>query len=501
MKRNEINKLVKNIFDDRVPEKFINLIYRKSEGNPLYTEEILKSLLVENLISMDDREWYQTIDYSKIEIPDSINEVVMMRLDRVTMGSKVIDQILKYTSIIGSTFNFNILLSAMQLDEEMLLDHLEKLMSANIIYEINVDEYKFDHTLIREVIYKNLGARRKKIMHAKIGHCIESMFKNSLNEHYVKLAYHFSKGGVIDKAVFYSMKEGEVAKELWAYDEAIFHNRSALEMLKGDTEFTIAQDKLINLHIDLGDLSMILGVWNDAKNYFERAFEISKEFGDDQKRVESSSKLGEIEEKREKWSLAVQKMEEVLDLKLDEKKTNVLLVTINPKYVIRANISLINILLKENLKGIYICINHPSYLVDKLLRTHQIPTQNLSYLDFITPISGILQDAGENVHGIDNAFSLDSLLDAMNIESEQFFEQSDFDLNNIDFIMVDNISNLITFATQEKIKQFTENLINIIRKTTLVYGIIFLESKSEPEVQKSIESYFDKVVTIKEEWL
>jgi predicted ATPase len=496
--RNHISTLLKNIFDEHVPEKFINLIFLKSEGNPLYAEEILKSLLEDNLIDITDKTWYKKIDYSSIEIPNSINEVVRMRIDRFTKGNDLIDQILKYTAIIGSTFNFNILLSAIKLDEEVLLDHIERLMKANIIHEINVDEYKFDHTLIREVIYNDLGARRKKLLHAKIGSSIEHLYKNNLTEYYAKLAYHYSKGGVFDKAIYYSLKEGEVAKELCAYDESIFHYRSALEMINENKQVSIDSDQQIELQLNLGDLSMILGAWNDAKGYLEKSLELCNEFGYDQQKVESTSKLSQIDVKRQKWSVAVKKLEDVLGLKLDDKQTNNLLVTINPKYVIRANISLIEILLKENLRGIYICINHPSYLVDKLLHTHQIPTQNLSYLDFIPPIIDVLPETGETIYGIDTAYSMGSIIDAINLDTEEFFKQVNFDLADIDFIMVDNISNLTTFATADKISRFIETLTQMIKKSELAYGIVIMDNKTDSAISKAINRFFDKAIPIKE---
>lgn len=498
---NDVNQLVKNILDQDVSDRFINLIFKKSEGNPLYVEEILKSLLNDNTLNLKDKTWHKDLDYSKIEIPNSITEVVQMRLDRVAKDNEMIDQILKYSSIIGSTFNFDILLQALPIDEELLLDNIEKLMKANIIHEVGVDKYKFDHTFIREVVYNNLGSRRKKILHAKIGNSIEELYQSNLLEYYPQLAYHFSMGGVIDKAVDYSTKEGENAKELCAYDESLFHYRSALEMASQDSNLMLNQNLLINLHINLGDLSLILGSWADAKNYFEKALEISKKFGDDVKKVESRSKLDEIEIKKQRWSLAVKKLQEVLDIKLDDKESNILLVTIKPKYVIRANISLIEILLKENLEGVYICINHPSYLIDKVLKVHQMPTQNLLYLDFITPLAGRTSTMVENVYMTDNVFSLDNLLEAMNIDSKDLNKKVNFDIKNIDFIMVDNISNLIAYTTSEKILQFIEALVKIIKKLTATYGIVIMDDESSPEVKKLMEHYFDKSVTIKEEWL
>jgi predicted ATPase len=499
----ETTQIVKDILYDDVPSNFISLIFKKTEGNPLYIEEIIKSLLEDEIISLDNRSWYSKFDPSQVEIPDSISEVIQRRIDRIVKGNELIDQILKYTSIIGSTFSFDILLDSLNLDEEILLDNIEHLMLANIIHEVNEDRYKFDHTIIREVIYNSLGSRRKKILHAKVGYCIENLFTNNLQEYYAELAYHFSNGAVMNKAIFYSMKEGETAKELCAYDEALFHYKSALDMITADKEFGTVSDKrqLINLYLNLGDLSLILGAWNQAKEYFERSLEISKVSGDDIKSSESKSKLGEIEIKRKRWSEAIKRLEEILDYKLDKKSRNILLVTIKPKYIMRANITLIDILLKEELKGVYICINHPSHMIDKLLKTHKIPTEKLIYLDFITSITGSIPGLIDNAYVMEKAFSLEKLVDIFNINPMENSQLKNLDFQNIDFIMVDNVSNLISYTTNEKIEEFIKNLIDIIKKTTIAHGIVFIDSETSTEIHQTVQAYFDKLITIKEEWL
>ena len=498
----EVTQQLQNIVKRNVPVKFLDVIFKKSEGNPLYVEEILKSLINRDLISLTDTSWHETLEISEITIPDSITDVVQMRLDILTKDNPQINQILNYISVIGKIFDFEVLFKSIELDEEPLLDNLETLIRSNIIHEIDVDRYKFDHTVIREVIYTGLGSRRKKILHEKIGDGIEQLYEQHLKDHYAELAHHFSNGGVIDKAVFYSIKEGETAKELCAYDEALFHYRSALDMLTEAKEATCEMSRLINIYINLGDLTLILGNWADAKSYFENSLEISKEFGYDLKKMESQSKLTQIEVKRKRWSFAEKELEHALNLNLDGAHGSSILVTIKPRYIIRTNISLIKLLLKEDRTGVYICINHPSTIIDKLLRTHDLPTQNLVYLDFITPITGgIGSKTIENAYIIDEAFSLNGLLNALDINPKMRRTEINFDPKKIDFILVDNISNLVNYTTQEKIQGFIKDLVKNIKNLSTVYGIVIMDDETSPETQELLTKYFDDTVPIKKEWL
>ena len=66
LEKNDVNGLVKNILNQNVPDKFVNLIFNKSEGNPLYVEEIIKSLLEDNIIDPNDSGWFKKLDYSNI---------------------------------------------------------------------------------------------------------------------------------------------------------------------------------------------------------------------------------------------------------------------------------------------------------------------------------------------------------------------------------------------------------------------------------------------------
>jgi hypothetical protein len=89
-------------------------------------------------------------------------------------------------------------------------------------------------------------------------------------------------------------------------------------------------------------------------------------------------------------------------------------------------------------------------------------------------------------------------VEGMDIDTEDFFKKNNFNIDNVEFIMVDNITNLGTYTTKEKIQQFVGNLIKIIKKSPLGYGIFIMDDKTNPEVRELIEPHFEKSVTIKE---
>jgi hypothetical protein len=122
-----------------------------------------------------------------------------------------------------------------------------------------------------------------------------------------------------------------------------------------------------------------------------------------------------------------------------------------------------------------------------------------------TPVKGPGETANNTDHGSETiGEELDAVLSkpgVMDKRSDYNITQANLDLPNIDFIIVDNISNLIPYISQEKIIQFIENLTQTIRKLTEVNGIVIMDNESDPDIQKAIKSNFDKSVSIKEEWL
>ena len=94
------------------------------------------------------------------------------------------------------------------------------------------DSYRFTHPLIREALYKNSTDAERMRLHRATGEALEQMHAANLPPHLAALAHHFSAAGVVDKAIDYSIRAGETAYAVFAYDRAISDFETALELIE-----------------------------------------------------------------------------------------------------------------------------------------------------------------------------------------------------------------------------------------------------------------------------
>ncbi len=177
---------------DRLPEEVNTLISTEAEGNQFFVEEILKTLLESGVLRRSDRQYTLSRAAEDIVIPDTVQDVIMARIDRL---DEVTKKTLQFASVIGRHFS------------RRLLDHipdlrgqsaaaLEQLRALEFIHErsrFHEPAYTFTHALTCEVAYGSLLVHRRKELHHVIGTAIERHYADRLAEQYEVLAYHFSK--------------------------------------------------------------------------------------------------------------------------------------------------------------------------------------------------------------------------------------------------------------------------------------------------------------------
>ena len=218
---------------------------QKADGNPYFVEEITHSLIEQGAVRQTDDglRWEAGTKVDEIAIPDSLQSLLMARIDRLDQETK---GTLQLASVIGRSFYFRILQvisdSAIALDKHMsALERVDLLTEAKRIPEL---EYIFKHELARDAAYATILNRRRREFHLRVAEAIEALFHDRLEEHAHRLARHFELGGDNERAMKYYEMAGSAAEEIHALVEASSHLDHAIAAAKAFDAPREVQDRL-----------------------------------------------------------------------------------------------------------------------------------------------------------------------------------------------------------------------------------------------------------------
>ena len=217
-----------NIAD--LPPELRQLIARKAEGNPYFVEEMVRSLIDDGVLyrTDDGLRWKANASVEDIDIPDSLQGLLLARIDRLERDVRATMQL---AAVIGRSFYYRILTtiseSAVAVDQ-----HLSALQRVELVKEtvrMPELEYIFKHELARDAAYSSILRRKRRELHRHVGEAIEALFPDDLEDNAHRLAYHFAEAGDDDRAVKYYTMAAESAAEIYANAEAAAHYGRAID--------------------------------------------------------------------------------------------------------------------------------------------------------------------------------------------------------------------------------------------------------------------------------
>jgi tetratricopeptide (TPR) repeat protein len=261
-----------------LPEELTALIVRKAEGNPFFVEEVVKSLQEAEAIRPAGDRYVLARPVHEIVVPDTIQDVLMARVDRLPEAAK---RTLQMASVIGRDFSRR-LLDRLSDAGERTENLLGQLKAVELIYEKAVLpelSYTFKHALTHEVAYGSLLIQRRKELHGKIGLAIEELYGDRLTEQYEVLAYHFEKSEAWERAVEYLLKAADKAAKAFATREAIvlYEQAEAGAARLGDA---VPVATMIGIHQAKADLYLLVSDFERARNEGERVLAIARRIAD-----------------------------------------------------------------------------------------------------------------------------------------------------------------------------------------------------------------------------
>jgi adenylate cyclase len=265
--------------DKPFPTQVRERVLEKANGNPFFIEQLLNSLLDSGaVVQEEDGVWVLTSDIDSISVPDTIQGILLARLDQLPRPARAV---LETAAVIGRVFLLKVLKAAIGTVRalEKQIEHLveQELLEQNLKSPLEL-EYMFTNSLARDVTYRSLPEARRKVLHEQVAHAIETLDLSAADKAAL-LAVHYKQTDNREKALQTALETAERARRNYANQDALNLYLQALETLDGDPRANL-QTRLMVLE-SIGDIYALLGELEEeaesdtekfkAETYFKRA--------------------------------------------------------------------------------------------------------------------------------------------------------------------------------------------------------------------------------------
>ncbi len=226
-----VKEFLQNIWLQEVPPDLITAIYRRTNGNALFVEEVAKGLVDDGVVSWRDNRWHFA-PMVEAGLPKDVTEALVRRINRL---SKETQTLLQQAAVLGQTFHFSILHEMSDLSTWDALESLDIALERQFIKEIPGEGVlRFKHIATQQVLYQSLSPLKRQLLHREAAESMERRYsaKGTLNEVLEALAYHFYEAGEFRKSLGYSRQAAQKATSLYATQTAVLWYTQALDALE-----------------------------------------------------------------------------------------------------------------------------------------------------------------------------------------------------------------------------------------------------------------------------
>jgi class 3 adenylate cyclase/predicted ATPase len=264
-----------------LPAEVLEEILTKTDGVPLFVEELTKMVLESGLLREDVNEYLLTGRLHTLTIPVTLQDSLMARLDRLTTAKDLVQR----CAILGREFTAEMLLAIEPHNEEMIQQGLSQLVESELLYQrgqFPKATYIFKHALIQETAYQSMLKSTRKKYHRQIADMLLKRFPELAVSQPEIIGHHYTEAEMGDVAISYWQQAGQRAADRFANEEAIAHLNRALEILTALPETVERAENELELLLAIGpSLIAIKGYAAEevGQNYL-RARTLGQEIGD-----------------------------------------------------------------------------------------------------------------------------------------------------------------------------------------------------------------------------
>jgi ABC-type oligopeptide transport system substrate-binding subunit/serine/threonine protein kinase len=232
--KTQTQELLTTLFSEEITGDFLDGVYRETEGNPFFIEEVCKALVESGKLYYEGGRWQRPENIEDLEIPQGVRLAIQSRLAKLSPEEQ---HTLQVAALLGREFEYGMLVKVSGLSEDALIGILEKADGAQLVEEVRSSSpgaslsFTFTHALIHSTLLSDLSTLRRQRLQRQVALVIEENYPDRQEELAPLLGRYFAEAGDGEKGVKYLLKAGDSARAVFAYDEAIEAYEHALLFL------------------------------------------------------------------------------------------------------------------------------------------------------------------------------------------------------------------------------------------------------------------------------
>ena len=264
-----LNQLAEAKLQGDLHPDFAQMLWRTTNGNPFYIEQILAYFSENNLLQTIDNQW--TVKDTTIRISTSITAILTARIDRL---STILKETVKAAAVIGREFELPVLSEVILQHDEyirrngnaplVLREQVQSAEKGQIWRAMNELRYIFRHSLLREAVYDMQLKTRLRELHFMIAKAIEKVYQDNIEQRFVDLAFHYEQAEVNTKTLEYLYKAADFARRNYQNQQALDFYDRLLKNIDNETE-------LVKTLVKKGEVLQLIGHWHNSEIAFHDA--------------------------------------------------------------------------------------------------------------------------------------------------------------------------------------------------------------------------------------
>jgi class 3 adenylate cyclase/predicted ATPase len=235
----------------RLPAEVVAYIVNKTDGVPLFVEELTKAFLEADILHEEADDYRLRGPLTDVAIPTTLKDSLMARLDRLPM----VREVAQLAAVLGREFAYEKLQALTGVEEKILQDGLAQLVDTELLYRRGraaQATYSFRHALVQDVAYHSLLRRTREQYHQQVAQLLTTRYPEVVENEPEVVAHHYTEAGNHEQAVVYWEKAGQRASQLSANLEAVAHFSKGLEVLQNLPDTPERRQRELDMQVALG---------------------------------------------------------------------------------------------------------------------------------------------------------------------------------------------------------------------------------------------------------